>query len=53
MRIALEELIVDGIETNEEFYYLTLHHKKFIVGKYSTAFACEILQALMENGEFV
>ncbi len=53
MRIALEELIVDGIETNEEFHYLIMHHKKFIDGKYSTGFAREIIEELKENGEFI
>lgn len=53
MRIALEELIIDGIHTNIEFHYLALHHKKFIEGKYSTGFAQEFIEELKERGEFI
>lgn len=53
MRIALEELIIDGIQTNIEFHYLTLHNKKFIEGKYNTAFAQEFIEELKANGEFI
>lgn len=53
MRIALEELIVEGVHTNIEFHYLTLHHKKFIDGKYNTGFATAFIEELKENGEFI
>lgn len=53
MRIALEELIIDGIHTNIEFHYLALHHKKFIEGKYSTGFAQEFIKELKDRGEFI
>lgn len=53
MRIALEELIIDGVHTNIEFHYLVLHHKKFIEGKYNTGFAQEFIEELKENGEFI
>lgn len=53
MRIALEELIVDGIDTNEEFHYLILHNKKFVDGKYSTGFAKELIEELKQSGEFI
>lgn len=53
MRIALEELIIDGIQTNIEFHYLALHNRKFIEGKYNTAFAQEFIEELKANGEFI
>lgn len=53
MRIALEELIIDGIHTNIEFHYLTLHHKKFVEGKYHTGFAQQFIEELKESGEFI
>ncbi|NBK96489.1 MAG: acetyl-CoA carboxylase biotin carboxylase subunit [Erysipelotrichia bacterium] len=53
MRIALEELIIDGVHTNIEFHYLVLHHKKFIEGKYNTGFAAQFIEELKSNGEFI
>lgn len=53
MRIALEELIIDGVHTNIEFHYLALHHRKFIEGKYNTGFAQEFIEELKQNGEFI
>lgn len=38
LRRALEELIIDGIQTNAEFMHLLTFHPDFIKGKYSTAF---------------
>lgn len=53
MRVALEELIIEGVATNIEFHYLTLHDKRFIEGKYHTGY-CEILvKELAENGAFI
>ncbi|MGM9913443.1 acetyl-CoA carboxylase biotin carboxylase subunit [Floccifex sp.] len=49
MRMALEEFILDGIETNEEFHYVVLHQKKFIEGCYDTSFASTCLKELIEN----
>ena len=53
MRIALEELIIDGINNNVEFHYLALHHKKFIEGKYNTSFADEFIEEIKNNGAFI
>ncbi len=38
MRRALEELIVEGIETNAEFMHLLTYHPEFIKGTYHTGF---------------
>ncbi len=53
MRVALEELIIEGIQTNIEFQYLTLHHPKFIEGKYDTGFAAKFIEELKSNGEYI
>jgi len=54
MRIALEELIIDGVKTNIEFHYLTLHNKTFIEGNYDTGFFERFVKELEEeNGELV
>ncbi|MBQ0065969.1 MAG: acetyl-CoA carboxylase biotin carboxylase subunit [Firmicutes bacterium] len=50
MRIALEEFILDGVCTNEEFHYFVLHNKKFVEGKYDTSFASAYVKELIEDG---
>lgn len=49
MRSALEELIIDGVTTNIEFHYMTMHHSTFIEGKYTTGFAQEWIKELKER----
>ena len=38
MRRALEELIIEGVETNAEFMHLLTYHPEFIKGNYDTSF---------------
>ncbi len=38
MRRALEELIIEGIETNTDFMHLILYHPDYIKGNYDTSF---------------
>ncbi len=38
MRRALEELIIEGVETNAEFMHLLTFHPDFILGRYDTGF---------------
>jgi len=38
MRRALEELLVDGVKTNQDFLYLILYNFDFVKGKYDTGF---------------
>jgi len=49
MRSALEELIIDGVTTNIEFHYMTMHHSTFIEGKYTTGYAQEWIKELKER----
>lgn len=44
MKGALEEIIVDGIETNEEFLYLALFQEDFLKGSYDTSIAAKFYQ---------
>lgn len=53
MRGALEEFIIDGIETNMEFHYAILHTKKFIDGRYTTGFVSELIEELKQNGSII
>lgn len=38
MRRALEELIIEGVETNVEFMHVLTYHPQFIKGRYDTSF---------------
>lgn len=49
MRIALEQLIIEGIETNTEYLYMIIHHPEFIKGKYDTSFATKYHALVMEE----
>ena len=54
MRVSLEELIIDGVKTNIEFHYLTLHNKTFIEGNYDTGFFDRFIKELEEqSGELI
>lgn len=44
MKGALEEIIVDGIETNKEFLYLALFQEDFLKGSYDTSMAAKFYQ---------
>lgn len=49
MRRALEEFLIEGVETNIELQYLILHHQDFIKGRYDTGFMEKFLDLLIEN----
>ncbi|WP_162146912.1 acetyl-CoA carboxylase biotin carboxylase subunit [Acholeplasma granularum] len=41
MRIALEQLVIDGIKTNIEYHYAIMHATDFIKGNYDTGFVAK------------
>jgi acetyl-CoA carboxylase biotin carboxylase subunit len=51
MRRALEELIIEGITTNNEFHYYIMHHVDYVRGDFDTSFVGKFLEALKEAGE--
>jgi acetyl-CoA carboxylase biotin carboxylase subunit len=51
MRRALEETVVEGVDTNLELALLILFNGDFIRGKYSTGFIAAHLDTLMELGQ--
>ncbi|MGX8835092.1 acetyl-CoA carboxylase biotin carboxylase subunit [Amedibacillus sp. YH-ame6] len=53
MRVALEELLIEGVETNIEFQYLLLHHPTFVSGKYDTGFMETFIKELKEDGTII
>ena len=38
MRVALEELVVDGVDTNATFLFLLTYHKDYLKGDFHTKF---------------
>ncbi len=44
MRCALEELLIEGVDTTVESQYMILHHPDFIRGDYDTGFVDEFLE---------
>ena len=53
MRRALEELVIQGVETNADLMHLVTFHPDFIKGKYDTGFwekNHEELESWMKEG---
>lgn len=48
MRVSLEQLIIDGIETNIEMLYLIMHNPSFVRGIYDTSFVGKFLELVRE-----
>ena len=38
MRRVLAELVIDGIDTNQELQYLILHSSEYVKGNFDTSF---------------
>lgn len=51
MRAALEELIIDGVNTTTEFHYVLLHDPKYILGNYDTSFIENFIKELNSNAK--
>lgn len=49
MRIALEQLVIEGIKTNIEYQYMLVHHPTFIRGMYNTGFIAQFHALVMEE----
>lgn len=49
MRRVLSELVIDGIDTNQELQYLILHHSEYVKGDFDTSFIENHLDELVNN----
>lgn len=49
MRRVLSELVIHGIDTNQELQYLILHHSEYIKGDFDTSFIENHLDELVNN----
>ena len=48
MRMALEETIIEGVDTNIEFLVLIMYNVEYMMGKYDTSFIEKNTQGLLE-----
>jgi acetyl-CoA carboxylase, biotin carboxylase subunit len=53
MRVALEELLIDGVPTTTEFHYMIMHHPKYILGNFNTGFVDETIKELEQNARYI
>lgn len=53
MREALAELIIEGVPTTTEFHYCLMHHSKYILGNFTTAFVEEAIKDLENNVKLI
>ncbi len=49
MRRVLSELVIDGIDTNQELQYLILHNSEFVKGNFDTSFIEKNLDQLVSE----
>lgn len=49
MRVALEQFLVDGVNTNVEILYLVMHNTHFVRGTYNTSFLKDFLETIKDN----
>ena len=49
MRRVLSELVIHGIDTNQELQYLILHHSEYVKGDFDTSFIENHLEELVNN----
>ena len=55
LRRALEELVIEGINTNAEFMHLLTYHPEFIKGNYNTGFwekNHKTIESWIKEGDF-
>ena len=49
MRRVLSELVIDGIDTNQELQYLILHESDYVKGSFDTSFIEKHLDELVNE----
>lgn len=47
MRRILEELVIDGVDTNQELQYIILHHSDYVKGNFDTGFIEDNLEEMV------
>lgn len=52
MRATLEELIIDGVKTNQDFCYLILNNDDYVEGKFDTSYIAKKIDQLLEYDDY-
>ncbi len=52
MRVTLEELVVEGINTNQAFTYMIMNNPDYIKGNFDTSFVEKKIDSLLEYGDY-
>ena len=52
MRATLEELVIDGVKTNQDFCYMILNNSEYIKGKFDTGFIVKAIDNLLGYDQY-
>ncbi len=52
MRATLEELVIDGVKTNQDFCYMILNHSDYIKGSFDTGFIVKAIDNLLGYDQY-
>ncbi len=52
MRATLEELVIDGVKTNQDFCYMILNNSEYIKGSFDTGFIPRTIDALLGYDQY-
>nr|HPJ23969.1 acetyl-CoA carboxylase biotin carboxylase subunit [Bacillota bacterium] len=52
MRATLEELVVEGIDTNQTFLYLLMNDRDYSKGNFDTSFVEKKIESLLEYEDY-
>ena len=52
MRATLEELVIDGVKTNQDFCYMILNHLDYIKGSFDTGFIVKAIDNLLGYDQY-
>jgi len=52
MRATLEEMVVDGIKTNQMFVYMILNNSDYTKGIFDTSFVEKKINSLLEYEDY-
>ena len=52
MRATLEELVVEGIDTNQTFLYMLMNDRDYSKGNFDTSFVEKKLDSLLEYEDY-
>ena len=52
MKATLEELVIDGVKTNQDFCYMILNNNDYIKGSFDTGFIVKAIDSLLGYDQY-